>query len=549
MTEEEELKNLLNAKLSQGEVPFDEENWEHAEKLIDDSRKKKKRRRWAIIFFIGLGAGIAVMLPFALHSYKNSSDNSDTKQIQPIKQSTDTSLKKNNNPASVKENNNAVTAQKADSVPVHAALSEATNSAAAASDIKESKGKTTATDIAAIPAKHKATNTTQTNNNESSIGTSPAEASVKTTATKNKTVTLATNSSSNNEPKVKMSSTAKTDNYPINSKDTSAASASVKPKETQKEKTVKNNTIADTTAVVTTSKPAEKQTQTDTVPEKNDAAIVSKKQEPVSQNNAQAKTDSLQVVATQKQAQAKADSVQKTNETVATTKKDTAAKKTDTAKTITPQPDKPRTSEKDVLSVEAGTNFVTGWSYGNTTEGRGFNPIVGIGYTHIINPTWSVHTGVFFNTIGYLSSSTYTDSHTNYDFGYTAKDTSITTKWLYYITVPLQLQYNLDEKNYIGIGGTLSYLINSSGTITTYNQNSFTVTNKQTVAQTGYYNGFNSWNATVMALYGRKLTSRLSASLTAYFGLMDIKSNSVFAEQKFERETGLRILVSYNIFQ
>jgi len=67
MNEEEELKHIINSKLSGEEVPFDEENWEEAEKFIDASRRKEKRRRWALIFFIGFGAGIAIMLPFLLN--------------------------------------------------------------------------------------------------------------------------------------------------------------------------------------------------------------------------------------------------------------------------------------------------------------------------------------------------------------------------------------------------------------------------------------------------------------------------------------------------
>jgi len=239
--------------------------------------------------------------------------------------------------------------------------------------------------------------------------------------------------------------------------------------------------------------------------------------------------------------------------TVAVTKKDSVNKKKDSAsKPAQPsvtvqQPQTGTPSKKIIVSVEAGTNFCMGWSYNGTMEGRGFDPVAGLGLSYILSPTWLLHTGIYYNGIGHLNSSTYTSPHINYDFGYNSADTSITTKWLHYITVPLQLEYTLNEKSHIGFGGTVSYLITSSGTMTTDTQVGSVISNRKDVTQTGYSKWFNTLNASVMAMYGRKISGKFSASLAAYFGLIDLKDNSFFNTQKFERDMGIRVLLSYDL--
>jgi hypothetical protein len=532
MNEEEELKNILNSKLSQEEVPFDEENWEQAEKLIDDSRKKKKRRKWFVIFFIGLGAGIAIMLPFALKNIKNSVEN-DIKNTQPQEEIKDSAKQVSIQQPSPIENTNT------------AANNTSSVNTSANETSKESADKTISKDTAKIISKER------TGITKSSSPTPLATTTTKNNVKPKKTISQPMNEKGDNASTIKSNSKAETVANLSAKKEKHTITPTVEKKEVKSEKIVENKTDETANTTVSTNKPevirptensVQSSAKTDTVQKQNEPAETK-----VATDSTQ-KSDAVTAVkqgAAQTTPPAKVDSVKKTNDSTAIVKKDSALKKVDTIQTTTQPAKGPK---KDFVSVEAGTNFIFGWNSGGATEARGFNPIIGIGYTHHFGNTWSMHTAVYFNTIGYLTSSTYTDHHLDYNFGFSTQDTSITTNWLYYITVPLQVQYALNAKSFIAIGGSVSYLITSSGTITTYTQTSFTTTNKQTAAQMGYYNGFSTLNASVMALYGRKLTNKLSASLSAYFGLIDIKSNSVFSEQAFERETGIRLLLSYDIF-
>ncbi|HWY97802.1 MAG TPA: hypothetical protein VNY36_01845 [Bacteroidia bacterium] len=202
---------------------------------------------------------------------------------------------------------------------------------------------------------------------------------------------------------------------------------------------------------------------------------------------------------------------------------------------------------KSNISVELGGGYSLGWKYGDTAQGNGIYPVIGIGYTKVINDKWSIKTGLQFSTLGNMGSTQFVIKHVNYDFVYNAKDTALTTQRLYYITLPLQVEYKLGKKNAIGVGGTLSYLVNSYGKVSVYNVSGNTVTQVNSYAQNMDVKGFNPWNVSIFVLYKRNISDKLSIYLIPYFGLLDLKSNSFFSENTFERDSGVKLLLSYNI--
>ena len=69
MNEEEKFDELLSSKLSERDFPFDELNWDEAERLIIQQEKKEKTTRFAFIFSAGLSAGVLIMLPFMMNTH------------------------------------------------------------------------------------------------------------------------------------------------------------------------------------------------------------------------------------------------------------------------------------------------------------------------------------------------------------------------------------------------------------------------------------------------------------------------------------------------
>lgn len=71
MSEEKDFDEILRSKFEEQLFPFDEENWDEAEEMIERQRRKEKRRRRFILFFIGIMTGIGMVLPF-FYSLNNS---------------------------------------------------------------------------------------------------------------------------------------------------------------------------------------------------------------------------------------------------------------------------------------------------------------------------------------------------------------------------------------------------------------------------------------------------------------------------------------------
>src|SRR4029077_20956506 len=96
------------------EIPFDEENWEEAEKFIQDSRKKEKRRRWAFIYLIGLGSGVLLMLPFIIKTSHNNVTTIDKANTQQTKGNKDLTIAENTNKTEPTKNTPTTTVQETD---------------------------------------------------------------------------------------------------------------------------------------------------------------------------------------------------------------------------------------------------------------------------------------------------------------------------------------------------------------------------------------------------------------------------------------------------
>jgi hypothetical protein len=206
--------------------------------------------------------------------------------------------------------------------------------------------------------------------------------------------------------------------------------------------------------------------------------------------------------------------------------------------------------KKNIFSVEAGVSWTGGWDYGLTTQGHGFNPLVGIGFMHYIKSKLFLKTGLQFSDFGNMNSVPYIIQRKE---GNLVNDSVLTTKRLYYLTIPLQLEYYLGKntiggnKNTIGGGGSVSYLLGSSGTVTTYQ----VYDNNPPVNLTQYSHfstlkGYATFSSSVYGFYKRTLNHKLAIYGIVYYGLTDLKNNSFFGTNLFERDKGLKILLSYN---
>jgi hypothetical protein len=525
MENKEKFEDIFRGRFSQGmDLPVDQPNWENIKDMLAADRKKRKRRIIFIIFFIGLLSGISVMIP--LISTKNRSDlKTENKTQEPI--ITETTIKiiaENKTIEKQKEEPASVTKEerKIEKQPEEKNIPEGPNeevkikSAGETQNVNHVKENKDVKQVAVAPVL--VPEKTKQVKHESKEGKT---ATVSSAPEKSTTITpVVTKQSEKNSvaPGVKPT-TASEPKEPA--KPVVVAELKKSPTAKAENATKENapNAVSENTAV-------------------KNATMENATKENIS-NPVAVQIDTTKTLS---------------NPSVVVAALDTAKKKTDSAvvtKNAAPQQlETPLPPRKNIFSILAGTGYAMGWHYGDTTEGRGLNPLVGIGYTRTINKKWSVQTGVQATSVGYLTASSHLIKHYNNDFGYNSTDSVISTTRLYYLTIPLQLQFAINSKNQIGVGGTFSYLINGSGKINTYSQSDDKgITDRKEISQTGYVKGFNTMNAIVMLVYTRRFSNRFSGSLVPYYGLTDIKNNSFFSKQKFEREMGVKLILSFNIFK
>ena len=243
-----------------------------------------------------------------------------------------------------------------------------------------------------------------------------------------------------------------------------------------------------------------------------------------------------------------------TDNNTAVVKNDAPTKKPDsaTAKTAPQQttglgPIEGKPMKKNFFAIEGGAGASAGWKYNDTTEGRSINPFFGVAYTRVIDSSWSVKVGLQVSTIGGMGSDPIVLKHVTYDFGMNSNDTTITTKWIYYLTLPVQVEYNLTPKDAIGLGGSVSYLVMGSGSIEVSK-----VTGNMPVANSSsdqylYVKGYNQFSTSVYALYKRTFCKNFSAYFIPYYGMSDVKNNNFFKENASTRDYGAKVLLSYTI--
>jgi len=64
----------------------------------------------------------------------------------------------------------------------------------------------------------------------------------------------------------------------------------------------------------------------------------------------------------------------------------------------------------------------------------------------------------------------------------------------------------------------------------------------------GYYAGaFKKWDAALALSYRRKISDKIGLAALSHIGLIDIKSDNFFSKQKFERNVGLIITLTYDL--
>lgn len=530
MVDFDKFEKNVKSKYGNQEFPFDEQNWEKAAKMIDASRQGKNRGG---IFLL---SAIALLCTTGLVYYFGFSDNKALeKNNLAVNQvvSTSESTVANNETAVANEtsNVNADTEVNTSSNTTENNLTETTNEVAKTNspNLKSNSNNkialnSTKTSGAVTTEKTIAENnpnlTTENNAEEKIINTS-SNSNIKSTST---------NPQSKKPTQVKLP--AKTATPPVLGSGSSAQNT--KPSSTIPNST--NNESGNPNKLGEVPKTEESTTGIET-PAKNNPTVI----------------DSSDAIV--------AATVKPTKSNVVDSVPPMRKSKADSLAAMLPKGDgvsyatnvKEKHSAKNILFMEAGATYLLGWNGGGKNEAGGFNLLAGVNFQHYFTNTISAQIGVQYSTISNLTNTTHTISTVKYDFGMEQDVTAIKYQKLHYLVAPIKVVFNAGDKNFIGVGCNVGYLLNSDSKKEKYKTNSSdpnaTKNGLTSTKESGYVQGFNPLDIQVSASYRRKLYKGLSANAEFIYGLTDTKNNDFFKSNNFDRTVGFKLTLCYDLFK
>jgi hypothetical protein len=507
MNEEEKFDELLSSKLSERDFPFDEVNWDEAERLIIKQERLRKITRFALVFSAGIAAGVLIMLPFLIN----------TNNALPIFVSSKS--KANQNPITQSSisptvNNDRVT----------------TNNT-----INQKEEKLHEPIQSAVVIKETPTHIRVASSNIFPIAKTP---------NKNSSLSVASINKETHKLKGESNSIASVKEKPIyaDTRNTKEAIAIEKATNESSAKPAINGITENAAPINSIVKTENNIPATTTAANKNNTenTVISSNISKVSTTNSTLPVTTI---------------TRPTKNSLS----DSAVPKpqTNSSNNIPPPPLLPGTQPNytnndnptsNILSVYAGGNYSFGWKDNGEKEGSGITPWAGFNFTHYFTNDISASLGVGYSELNHLNE-TYTSSMMQYDFGANATITTITPQVVYYIAFPLKLQYNLDSKNMFGVGLDYLLMLTTSSILTTGQQTSFGETTGTSEKQNGYTQGFSNSNIQLTLAYTRMLTGRFGISAEYYYDFDYVENNTVPGINQSAKNSGLRLVLSYQLMK
>ncbi len=207
------------------------------------------------------------------------------------------------------------------------------------------------------------------------------------------------------------------------------------------------------------------------------------------------------------------------------------------------------TPKKHYLNVEVGGNYLLGWDAKKGKDGQGLNWFFGFNYGRYICKKTSLSLGIQAYNLANIKQPFYLISEKEYGFGSKNIYTRVTSNQLYYIAIPLKLNYAINSWNSIGLGVNAAYLVNAENTIEKYYllDNEEKSIGSSTSHTKGIYKQTNMTNIMLSANYKTQLTNRIGFNLEFNYGLTDIFKNTDNIKTA-EKPMGVRLSLTYTLF-
>jgi hypothetical protein len=195
------------------------------------------------------------------------------------------------------------------------------------------------------------------------------------------------------------------------------------------------------------------------------------------------------------------------------------------------------------IRLDAGTILYN--QFGATNRGKGFDVNAALMVDRNLTRRYSISSGLeYFQISGYHSP--YSQSSVSYDFGANKTTITVDTKRLYYIGIPVEFKYRIQNRHQLMAGAGISYLLTGANELTTTsqrNQESQQLLSKESAM--GYVKGFNSFTAFLQGGYQFWVNPRTSIGVRYCQGLSDVKRSDYYKDQIANRNNRLVVEIKY----
>lgn len=193
--------------------------------------------------------------------------------------------------------------------------------------------------------------------------------------------------------------------------------------------------------------------------------------------------------------------------------------------------------KKQFLNVEANAFYNKGWTSMNDKKANAFNFNLGVNYGFYLSRKMSASFGAHFYTIRNVNQSIYSDTISSFNFGVNRTSNTIINNQLAYVSIPLQVNFHINRKNYLSAGVNIGTKVYSRNSVSTSQFVGEQLTS--TKLEKNNFNYFNVADRNIMleASYTGNISKRLWLKAGVFYGVNDL----------FQQVNGIQNLKGVNI--
>ncbi len=200
--------------------------------------------------------------------------------------------------------------------------------------------------------------------------------------------------------------------------------------------------------------------------------------------------------------------------------------------------------KKQFLNCEANLLYNYGWNHLNQRKANAFNFNFGVNYGLYMLHNFSLSFGAHCYSVRNVNQTIFSDTLSDFKFGVKSNTSEIINNHLMYLTIPINVNYHINNKNYLSAGISIGTKVYSKNTLITSNYIGEEL--QSTNSESNNFNYYNVADRNILleASYSTIVTKKLWLKAGVYYSVNDL-FKQVNGIQNLK---GINIGIKYEIF-